>query len=709
MNDINSLINPKSIAVVGATNRPGSVGISIFRNLIEVPFQGIVYPVNPRARSIQGVRAYTSLRDIPDDLDMVVIIVAPQLVPSVVEEAALKKARSCIVITAGFKEVGGEGIQREKELSALARACGIRLLGPNCLGIVNTSKDVRMNASFARKMPRSGNIALISQSGAMCVAMLDVALGRNMGLSKSVSIGNKADITEVDLLRYFRDDPETDVIIMYLEDIADGIAFMEIAREITLSAGKPIFALKVGRSEEGSRAAASHTGSLAGSDSSYDAIFLQSGIQRVDGVGELFDYAQAFSMQPVPKGDRIAIITNSGGPGIMATDALIRPGLHLATLSEETTRQLRDIVPPSASIRNPVDLIGDADHARYEAALRCVLSDEGVDGAIVILTPAATTEILKTAEIVPRVSRDIPKPILSSFMGLVDVSEGVSYLEQNGIPNYAFPEAAARTMAAMVRYRDRVRPDRKKKRSVWRLLEDPEKASGIIHEKLKGRKTCYMPEKEASEILRCYAFPLLKSLLVSESPDIERTVQEIGFPVVMKIDSPDIVHKSDAGGVLVNIKTMEQARISFEAIIQNAKNYNPLAKINGVLVQQMAGEGLEVILGASRDPKFGPICMFGLGGIFVEALKDVTFRLAPMWESSAENMIRSIKAYKVLQGIRGNPPSDIKAAELCILQLSDMVSHHPEIKELDINPLIIYPEGQGCVVADARILLERPE
>ena len=313
MNDIKSLINPKSIAVVGASNRPGSVGISIFRNLIEVPYQGVVYPVNPKARSIQGVRAYPSLTDVPDELDMVVIIVAPQLVPSVVEEAALKKAKSCIVITAGFKEVGGEGIEREKELSALTKARGIRLLGPNCLGIVNTNKDVRMNASFARKMPKAGNIALISQSGAMCVAMLDVALGRNMGLSKSVSIGNKADITEVDLLRYFKDDPDTDVIIMYLEDIADGVAFMEIAREITLSAGKPIFALKVGRSEEGSRAAASHTGSLAGSDSSYDAIFLQSGIQRVDGVGELFDYAQAFSMQPLPKGDRIAIITNSGG------------------------------------------------------------------------------------------------------------------------------------------------------------------------------------------------------------------------------------------------------------------------------------------------------------------------------------------------------------------------------------------------------------
>lgn len=323
-----ALVSPKSIAVVGATNRPGSIGLSIFRNLIEAPYQGILYPVNRKARSVQGVKAYPTLSDIPDNVDMAVIIVPADHVPSTVEEASKKGVRACTVITAGFKEVGGDGLRRENELKALASVHGIRLLGPNCLGIINTHNDVRMNASFARVMPKRGNIALVSQSGAMCLAILDFAAGRNMGFSKSVSIGNKADVNEIDFLRYLRDDPETDVIIMYLEDIVDGRVFMEIAREITFNAGKPIFALKVGRSEEGARAAASHTGSLAGSDASYDAISMQSGIQRVEGISDLFDYAQAFSMQPLPKGNRIAIVTNSGGPGIMATDALIRPGFN---------------------------------------------------------------------------------------------------------------------------------------------------------------------------------------------------------------------------------------------------------------------------------------------------------------------------------------------------------------------------------------------
>jgi len=707
MDDIRSLVSPKSIAVVGATNRPGTVGLAIFRNLIQAPYQGIIYPVNPKSRSIQGVRAYPRLMDIPDDVDMAVIIVPAAHVPTVVEEAAEKGIGSCTIITAGFKEIGHEGAQQEENLKAVAKAHGIRLLGPNCLGIINTDPDVLMNASFARITPRSGNIALISQSGAMCLAILDFAAGRNVGFSKSVSIGNKADINEIDFLRYLKDDPFTKVIIMYLEDIVDGRAFMEIARDITLGAGKPILALKVGRSPEGARAAASHTGSLAGSDASYDAIFMQSGIQRVDGVSELFDYAQAFSMQPLPQGNRIAIITNSGGPGIMATDALIRPGLRLAELSEETQKKLKEHLPPTASVSNPVDVIGDAGRDRYEAAIRCTLADEGVDGAIVILTPAATAEILETAQIVPNAAKEVQKPILCSFMGLVDVSEGIRYLEQHGIPNYVFPEAAARTMAAMVRYKESTEPWKMKKREIWRLLEDPEKATRMIREKLDGRDPCYMPEKEASDLLGCYGFPLLKSRLVRDLSELEAALKEIGLPVVMKIDSRDIIHKTNAGGVVLNIKSVSQARTAFERIIENAEKYKPSARINGILVEQMAREGLEVILGAVRDPKFGPMCMFGLGGIFVEALQDVTFRLAPMWQSSAENMVRSIKAYKVLKGIRGNPPSDIKAATLSILRLSAMVSNHPEIKELDINPLIVYPEGKGCVVADARILLEK--
>jgi acetyl coenzyme A synthetase (ADP forming)-like protein len=706
MSDIESIIGPKSIAVVGATKRQGSIGLAIFKNLIDAGYQGILYPVNPKAKSVQGVKAYPTLRDIPDDVDMAVLVVPSERVASVIEEASQKGIRGCVVITAGFKEIGGHGVELENQVKAVAKAHGIRLLGPNCLGVINTKENVRMNASFARIMPRPGNIALVSQSGAMCVAILDYAAGRHMGFSKFVSIGNKADINEIDFLRYLRDDPDTDVIIMYLEDITDGHAFIEISREITLSTGKPILALKAGRSPEGARAAASHTGSLAGSDTAYDAIFMQGGIQRVEGVSELFNYALAFSTQPLPRGNRIAIITNSGGPGIMATDALIRPGITLAALSDETKRKLRQVLPPTAGVQNPVDVIGDAGHERYEAAIRYTLEDDGVDGAIVILAPAATTEILETAQIVPRVAGDIKKPILCSFMGLVDVSEGVEYLEQHGMPSYAFPEEASRTIAAMIRYADNL-IQKGKRREVFRLLEDQEKASAVIAVKLSGRKEYFMTEKEAHELLRCYSFPLLKSRLVKDPSEIVSAVEEVGLPVAMKLDSPDILHKSDAGGVRLGINSAEEAEKGFYDIIQSAKAYKPSALIRGILIQEMARDGVEVILGSTRDPRFGPICMFGLGGIFVEAMKDVTFRLAPMWETSAENMIRSIKAYRVLQGIRGRPAADIKAAKLCILRLSEMVSNHPEIAELDINPLILYPDGQGCVVADARIVLSR--
>lgn len=707
--DIECIISPKSIAIVGATNRPGSVGLATFKNLLHAGYQGVLYPVNPKSRSVQGVKTYPSLTDVPDDVDLAVIIVPAEMVPSVVEEAAQKKVKGCVVITAGFKEVGGQGAELEKRLQELVRSNGTRLVGPNCLGVINTNKSVCMNASFARIMPKAGNIAFISQSGALCTSVLDVAAGRNIGFSKFISFGNKADVNEVDLLRYLKDDPDTDVILMYIEDITDGREFIEVTRDITLNTGKPILAVKSGRSQEGARAAASHTGSLAGADNTYDAIFLQGGIQRVEGVNELFHYAQAFSAQPLPKGNRVAIITNAGGPGIMATDAAIRHGLSLAVFSEATRARLLEHLPATASIRNPVDLIGDATHQRYEAAIRTILMDDGVDGAIVILTPQAMTDILETARIIPHVAKDIQKPILSAFMGLVDVSEGVRYLEENGIPNYTFPEAAARALASMVRFSERLRSRGNQKREIWRFSADREKAAGIIKEKLEGKQSYYMPEKEAAEILEVYGFPLLESRIVKDSSEIDAVIDAIGFPVAMKIASPDIVHKSDAGGVRLKINSLEKARKAFEEIIKNSKKFDPTARLEGVLVEQMAGGGVEVILGATRDPKFGPMCMFGLGGIFVEALKDVTFRLAPMSELSAENMIRSIKAYKVLQGIRGNLPADIEAAKDCILRLSQMVSDHPEIKELDINPLIVYPEGQGCVVADSRILLSLEE
>jgi len=704
--NIESIMSPGSIAVVGATNRPGSVGRAVFSNILLGGYQGVLYPVNPKAQSVLSVKTYPKLTDIPDDVDLAVIIVPAPIVPSVLEEAGKKQVKGAIVITAGFKEAGDEGRQREQQLLETAAAYNIRVIGPNCLGIINNNPDVRMNASFATKMPQAGNIAFISQSGALCTAVLDYAEGRNVGFSKFISFGNKADVNEIDLLHYLKNDPDTDVILMYLEDISNGREFLETARQITWETHKPMLAIKSGRSAEGARAAASHTGSLAGSDNAYDALFHQSGILRVEGISELFDQAVAFSQQPVPKGDRIAIITNAGGPGIMATDTAIRHNLKLADLSDETKQNLRENLPPTASVQNPVDVIGDATHDRYEAAIRHILADENVDGAIVILSPQAMTDILETARIVPRITQDLDKPVLCSFMGVVDVTVGTKHLEQHGIPNYAFPAAAVRSMAAMTKYGQLLSLDRRK---VRRLAADRDTATSIIDKKLENRDQCYLPEREANEILQCYGFPVLKSVLIRDLADIDQIAEEMVFPVAMKISSPDIVHKFDAGGVKLKIKTVGNAKIAYNKIIENAHRYKADAHIEGVIMERMAKSGTEVILGAVRDPVFGPICMFGLGGTFVEAMKDVTFRLAPMWEVSAEIMIRSIKAYNLLKGVRGMPPADIDSIKDCLLRLSQLLSDHPEIAELDINPLIVYPEGQGCVVADSRILLKNQD
>ena len=703
--NIEYIMSPRSIAVVGATNRPGSVGLAVFHNILTAGFHGVLYPVNPKWNSVQSVKAYPKLIDIPDEVDLAVIIVPAEMACSVLEEAGQKQVKGAIIVSAGFKEVGGHGVELENCVKGVIAKYGIRLVGPNCLGVINNNENVRMNASFATKMPKHGNIAFISQSGALCTAVLDYAEGRDIGFSKFISFGNKADVNEIDLLCYLKDDPDTHVILMYLEDITNGREFLETAREITWQAHKPIMAVKSGRSAEGARAAASHTGALVGSDNAYDAIFYQSGILRVEGIAELFNRAVAFAKQPIPKGNRIAIVTNAGGPGIMATDAAIRHNLEIATLSDETKKKLKKELPPTANIENPVDVIGDATHKRYEAAIRYVLEDEGVDGAIVILSPQAMTDIMETAEIVPRVAKDIDKPVLCSFMGIVDVSEGVKYLEKNGIPNYPFPEAAVRSMSSMAYYGGLLNLQ---KREIRRIAADRDTAAVVIKNKLEGRDSYYMSEKEANEILQCYGFPVLKSILLKDVSQVDEAAGEFVFPVAMKISSPDIVHKFDVGGVRLKIKTKEEARKAFEDIIANVKKFNPSAKIDGVIMERMAKGGVEVILGAVRDTKFGPICMFGLGGTFVEAVKDVTFRLAPMWEISAEIMIRTIKAYSILKGVRGAPPCDIDAIKDCVLRLSQLVSEHPEIAELDINPLIVYPERQGCVVADSRILLKRP-
>ncbi len=704
MKNLDAILSPKSIAVVGATNRTNSIGLAVFTNILKGGYKGVLYPVNPTALSVSSVRAYPSLLDIPDSVDMAVIIVPAPIVPSVIDQAAEKGVKGLVVVTGGFKEVGAEGKKLEQQILGQLRRHGIHMVGPNCLGVLNTAKEVSMNASFSQRMPQHGNIAFISQSGALCTAVLDYAEARNIGFSKFISFGNKADINEIDLLKYLKDDPETEVIAMYLEDITDGREFIETAREIIWKTKKPLLAIKSGRSAEGAKAAASHTGSLAGSDIAYDCILNQSGILRVDTMNELFDSAFAFSHQPVPRGRRIGIVTNAGGPGIMATDSAVRHGLELARFSDETKEAIRKNVSPMANIANPVDTIGYAHHEQFEAVIRAVIKDDNVDGAIVMLTPAAITDILETAQIIPNVTRDTDKPILCSFMGVVDVTAGMEYLQRHGVPVYNFPENPVRAMANMAEFGWL---QTVQKKEVRRVAADKETVCRIIDNKLSATDQYMMTQKEANDILQCYGFPMLKSKLLKEREDIAAAAEEVMFPVAMKISSPDILHKYDAGGVILDVGSAAEAEKAYDTIIENAAAFKADARIQGVLMERMARKGIEVILGATRDPKFGPVCMFGLGGTFVEAIKDVTFRVAPMWEVSAENMIKEIKAYSVLTGIRNMPPSDIAAIKDCVLRLSQLVADHPEIDELDINPLIVYAEGDGCVVADSRIVLSR--
>jgi acetyltransferase len=699
--NIDPLINPKSIAVVGASSRPGTVGNSVFLNLLQGRYQGPVYPVNPKATHINSVRTYTSLSDIPHDVDLAILVIPPPRIPEVIEEAGRKKVKGLLVISAGFKEIGPEGAALEAQLKEVRAKYDIPLVGPNCLGIINTDPDTSLNASFAIKIPRPGNLAFISQSGAICTAVLDYADMHSLGFSKFVSFGNKADVNEVDLLQYLGDDPKTKVICMYLEDISNGRAFTDTCRKIFWEKKKPMLAIKAGRSPEGARAASSHTGSLAGSDAVYEALLLRSGIQQVNTIEELFDLAEAYSYLPMPRGRSVAIITNAGGPGILATDAAVRSGLKLSEFTEKTKTALRKHLPPTAAVGNPVDVIGDATSSRYEAATSILLKGAHVDAIVVILTPQSMTDILETAKAIHRLMEETDKPIICSFMGGSHVQEGVRYLKEHGIPNYMFPEEAITTLGSMCKYAEILHvPHRESKE----FEVDKKAAEAFILKKLEKAESIYLTQVEASQLLGLYGFPLLKSGLATDIKSLKKIVAGLKPPFAMKIMSADVVHKWDVGGVILNVPA-EEAAAAYDTILANVESRVPGAKIQGVYVEEMAQKGVEVIIGANRDPMFGPLCMFGLGGTMVEVMKDVTFRLAPMWQASAERMIRQIKGFKALQGLRGKPPADLQAIENCLLRLSQLTTDHREIIELDINPLIVYEEG--CVVADSRILLRR--
>ena len=707
MDRLDAIFSPETIAVIGASNQKGKVGHDIFANILSGGYTGTLYPVNPKAKSVLSVKCYTSIGNIPDPIDLAMIILPPKAALQAVQDSIAKGVKGIVIVSAGFKEVGGEGALIEKEIKALCAAAKVRLVGPNCLGVINPSPKVSLNASFSSRMPAAGNVSFISQSGALCTAVLDYAADKGFGFSKFISIGNKADVDELDLLRYYHNDPDTDVVMIYMEELGRSAEeFITEVREMT-SGTHPthVIAIKSGSSDAGARAAASHTGALAGSDALYDAIFNMSGILRCATVNQLFDYAQAFAANKYPTGDRIAIITNAGGPGIIATDMSEHSGLRLAKFSDETIKELKKYLPSTANFYNPVDVIGDAAKDRYENTLATVLSDRGVDAALIILTPQSMTDAIGTAEAIVRIAKNTIKPIVCAFMGVVDVSDGVKLLQKHKVPVYQFPESAARSLGAL---RQGMKWLFRKILPQFDLTYDTAKATQIIEDSRVAGKTV-LGELDGCELLRCYGFKTLPMGLAADKAKAGDLAEKIGYPVVMKIASPDILHKTDAGGVLVGIEDKKALETGFDVIMEKARAFNPDAKIEGVLIQKTAPKGKEVILGLSRDPVFGHAVMFGLGGIFVEVYKDVVFRLSPMGRNVARRMVRSIKGYPILKGLRGDKPSDIETIEKHIVSLKAMADHHPMIKELDINPLFVHEEGQGATVADIIIRIEKEE
>ncbi|OGO12329.1 MAG: acyl-CoA synthetase [Chloroflexi bacterium RBG_16_47_49] len=701
MTELNTFFNPESVAVIGASTNPEKLGYAVVKNLLDGGYanKGKVFPINPTASEILGLHAYPSVLEVPGSIDLAVIVIPYPHVPDALRLCGQKGIPSAIVISAGFREAGQAGLERELELVEICHEYNLRLIGPNCLGVIDSFTP--LNASFAAGTPPSGPMAFMSQSGALGTAVLDIALAGRLGLSKFVSLGNKADVSEIDLLQDWVKDDHSKVILIYSEGMPSGQEFIRVAREVTRV--KPVVAIKSGVTQSGSRAVSSHTGSLAGSEQAYQAAFLQAGILRAESMESLFDMALALGYQPALKGDRIAIITNAGGPGILATDALERSGLSLARFELETIYSLEQYLPDSASAANPVDLLGDARADRYRFALERVSNDPNVDGILVLLTPQAMTEIDLTAKIIGSLSHHIDIPILGCFMGEARIQNGINILIADGIPNYAFPERAANAFKAMSTYRSiKTRPIPE----YTHFEVDHSAVRDVIAQaRLENRLT--IGDAESRAILQAYGLRIPRSEIAETPEKASLLAGKIGYPVVLKISSPDILHKTDIGGVKVGLQNSADVRDAFELMVYRAQRYLPEARIWGCMVQEMAPSGgLEVLVGMNRDPQFGPLITFGLGGIYVETLRDVTFRVAPFSYHEAEEMLTQIRAHALLDGVRGQPPIDKSAIVDTLLRISQLVQDFPEIIELDINPLMVYHQGEGALALDMRLVLK---
>lgn len=703
--NLDKIFNPKSVAIIGASDEEGTVGYALIKNFTDLGYEGKVYPVNIRKTEIFGLKAYQSVEQILEPVDLAVIATPSKTVPEVVEQCGRAGIKGLIIISAGFKEIGPEGKALEDRILETKKKHGLRIIGPNCLGVIRPG--INLNATFVSKMPKPGNIAFISQSGALGSAILDWAIHENIGFSNFVSIGSMIDVDFGDLIDYFGTDPKTRSILMYIEGITDARKFMSAARHFART--KPVIVVKAGKFSESARAAASHTGSLSGEDDIYDAAFKRAGVVRVEEIEDLFNCAEVLGMQPLPKGPNLAVITNAGGPGVMATDALIAKGGKLAKLSQKTMDYLNSILPSFWSRGNPVDILGDAKADRYKAVVEACLNDENVDGILIIYTAqavAGSTDIAKTIVELIRSRSYQNKTILTSFMGYAAVEEANRLFNENNIPTYSTPEKAIKTYLYMYQYKRNLELIYETPEELPVDIAPPKRPIMVILRNAAIENRELLTEAEAKKLLEYYNFPVVKTLVATNADEAVALASQLGYPVVLKILSPHIIHKTDAGGVALDINSDAEVRQAFEKIIQRAKEYNPNAQIIGVTVQPMIKKkGYEVIIGAKGDPIFGPVILFGMGGIGVELFKDFSIGLPPLNQTLVRRMMEETKVYQLLKGYRNVPPANLKLLEELMILFSQMLIDFPEIKEIDINPLFI--NEKEAFALDARILVDR--
>lgn len=702
LSKLSKLLRPDSVAIIGASPDKKKVGYAALKNMIDCGFKGNLYAVNPKADQyggkIEGVPCYKTVSDIPEVVDLAVICVPAKFVPQLVEEIGKKGIPYTAIITAGFKETGKEGAALEQQIKEIAAKYSVRIVGPNILGIIDTHTP--MNASFAEQTPIKGQIAFLSQSGALLTGILDWSRSEGIGFSSFVSLGNKADLDETDFIEALAEDDKTTAILAYLESINRGREFVRICTDVTKK--KPVIIVKSGRSEAGSRAASSHTGSMTGADTTYDVAFEKCGVLRADTAEELFDIAFCLSCMPLPKGNRVAIITNAGGPGILATDAAEKYGMKLAEISPELKEKLA-FLPPAASLNNPIDVLGTASGEDYKKTIEGCLLDNNIDGVVVILTPQAMTEPQLTAEYIVEMHNKYPeKPLIAVYIGGEVLGPSIHYLKKNGIPCFPFPERALLALAGMAKYYEI------KNRAIEEITRPENIQKSKVEEifakvKAEGRKT--LLGTEAKEVVKAYGIAAPEAKLATTAEEAAKYAEEVKFPVVLKITGEGILHKSDIGGVKVNIKDKEEAKKAFVEIMDNVKKHYPEAKPL-VEVQHMAPYGKELITGVIKDPQFGPLVMIGLGGIYTNFFKDAAFGLAPLSYNEAEKILKRIKTYNLLKGVRGEEPSDIKAVIDTMVRISLLAEDFPEIKEMDINPFFVYSEEEGISAVDVKIVLE---